>query len=58
VNQFIKRYYITLISQWTSGRHAAHKKADSAFKYLLYLEPIRREIDQYGIEPRHTYYIA
>ena len=31
------------------------KRADSAFKYSLYFELLRRKIKQYGVEPRHMY---
>jgi hypothetical protein len=31
------------------------KRADSAFKYSLYFELLRRKIEQYNVEPRHMY---
>jgi hypothetical protein len=33
------------------------KKADSAFKYALYFELLRRKIEQYNVDPRHIYNI-
>ena len=30
-------------------------RADSAFKYTLYFELLRKKIEQYGVEPQHTY---
>ena len=31
------------------------KRADSAFKYLLYFKLLRRKIKQYKVDPRHIY---
>jgi hypothetical protein len=33
------------------------KRANSASKYSLYSELLRRKIEQYGVEPRHMYNI-
>jgi hypothetical protein len=55
VDRFIKRYDIDLISRWTSGMDSSRKRADSAFKYSLYFELLRRKIEQYNVEPRHLY---
>ena len=32
-------------------------RADSVFKYLLYFELLRKKIEQYKVEPQHTYNI-
>ena len=32
-------------------------RADSAFKYLLYFKLLRNKIEQYEVEPQHTYNI-
>ena len=34
-----------------------HSRADSAFKYSLYFELLRKKIEQYKIEPQHIYNI-
>jgi hypothetical protein len=57
VDRFIKRFDVDLISRWTSGMDTNRKKADSAFKYSLYFELLRRKIKQYNVDPRHTYNI-
>ena len=30
-------------------------RADSAFKYILYFELLRKKIEQYRVEPQYTY---
>ena len=55
VDRFIRRYDVDLISRWTSGMDTNRKRADSAFKYSLYFELLRRKIEQYNVDPRHTY---
>jgi hypothetical protein len=57
VDRFIKRFDVDLVSRWTSGMDTNRKKADSAFKYSLYFELLRRKIEQYNVDPRHTYNI-
>ena len=34
---------------------ASRKRADSAFKYSLYFELLRKEIEQYNVNSRHLY---
>ena len=34
---------------------ATRKRADSAFKYLLYFKLLRQKIEQYNIDPQHMY---
>jgi len=55
VERFIKRHKVDLLSRWASGMDAQRKRADSAFKYSLYFELLRRKIEQYDVEPRHMY---
>ena len=57
VDRFIKRFDVDLVSRWTSGMDTSRKRADSAFKYSLYFELLRRKIEQYNVNPRHTYNI-
>lgn len=47
-----------LATRWTSGIDAARKGADSAFKYNLYFELLRKKIEQYDIQPEHMYNMA
>jgi hypothetical protein len=54
-DRFIKRHDIDLVSRWASGMDTQRKKADSAFKYTLYFELLRRKIEQYNVDPRHVY---
>lgn len=55
VDRFLKRHYCELISRWTAGMDSSRHRADSAFKYSLYFELLRKKIEQYDVEPRHTY---
>ena len=55
VNRFIKRHEIDLVSHWATGIDTQRNRADSAFKYSLYFELMRRKIDQYNVDPRHIY---
>ena len=55
VTRFINRHSIHLISQWVTGMDSNRHKADSATKYSLYFDYLRSKIDQYHVDPRHTY---
>ena len=55
VNRFIHRHSIHLISRWTTGMDSNRHNADSEDKYRLYFDYLHSKIDQYQIEPRHTY---
>jgi hypothetical protein len=55
VDSFIKQYPEELISKWTMGMDNSRHKADSGSKYSLYFDLIREKIEQYDIEPCHTY---
>jgi hypothetical protein len=55
VDRFIKRNQIDLITRWASGIDVNRKRADSAFKYTLYFELLRRKIDEYKIDACHMY---
>jgi len=54
-DRFIKRWEVDLISRWTSGIDINRKRANSAFKYLLYFKLLRRKIKQYKVDPQHIY---
>tara|TARA_R110002003_G_scaffold410_1_gene19556 strand:+ start:3648 stop:5516 length:1869 start_codon:yes stop_codon:yes gene_type:complete len=54
-NRFVQRHHIELISHWASGLDRNRFKADSAFKYSLYFELLKRKIEQYNIDSRHIY---
>ena len=53
--RFLQRHDIDLVSRWASSIDVARKRADSAFKYSLYFKLLREKIEQYNVEPRHTY---
>jgi hypothetical protein len=55
VTRFINRHSIHLISQWTAGMDSNRHKADSGDKYRFYFSLLHSKIDQYHIDPRHTY---
>jgi hypothetical protein len=54
-DRFLKRHHLDLVSKWTTGMDKDRKRADSAFKYALYFELLKRKIEQYEIEPQHIY---
>lgn len=54
-DRFLKRHKIEMVIKWTSGIDRNRHRADSAFKYSLYFELMKRKIEQYEIEPRHIY---
>ena len=55
VSRFLHRHHIELVSKWTMGLDHNRSRADSAFKYTLYFELLRKKIEQYRVEPQHTY---
>ena len=55
VDRFLERHKIDLISRWTTGIDSLRHRADSTAKYHGYFELLRRKIEQYNIEPQHTY---
>jgi hypothetical protein len=55
VTRFINRHSIHLISQWTTGMDSNRHKADLVDKYRLYFRLLHSKINQYYIDPRHTY---
>ena len=55
VNRFIHRYSVHLISRWTTGMDSNRHNANLEDKYRLYFNYLHSKIDQYQIEPRHTY---
>ena len=57
VSRFLHRYYVELVSKWTMGLDYNRSRADSAFKYILYFELLRKKIEQYRVEPQHIYNI-
>jgi hypothetical protein len=54
-DRFVRKNRIDLISAWASTIDANRFKADSAYKYKLYFELLKRKIDQYDVDPRHIY---
>jgi hypothetical protein len=54
-DRFLSRHQIPLVTHWTFGLDRDRKRADSAFKYKLYFELLQQKIQEYKIEPRHTY---
>jgi hypothetical protein len=55
VDRFMQRHPDELISKWTTGIDNSRHKADSGRKYSLYFNLLREKIEQYHVEPRHTY---
>ena len=55
VSRFLNRHHIELILKWIIGLDRNRSRADSAFKYLLYFELLRKKIEQYKVEPRYIY---
>ena len=55
VSRFLKRHSIDLVSKWSMGLDHNRSRADSAFKYALYFELIRKKIEQYSVKPQHIY---
>lgn len=53
--RFVKRHNIDLVSRWLDGIDTNRKRADSAFKYSLCFELLRRKMKQYKIHPRNIY---
>ena len=52
---WLKAHSNKVISHYTTGMDASYKKADSAFKYLLYFELLAQKIEQYKLEPEYMY---
>ena len=55
VLRFLRRHQTELVSKWTMGLDHNRSRADSAFKYSLYFELLRKKIEQYEVEPQHIY---
>ena len=55
VDRFVQRHPDELISRWTTGIDNSRHKADSGRTYSLYFDLLREKIEQYHVEPRHTY---
>ena len=55
VSRFLHRHRVKLVSKWTMGLDHNRSRADSAFKYTLYFELLRKKIEQYEVEPQHIY---
>ncbi|KAF7572881.1 hypothetical protein PtrM4_077860 [Pyrenophora tritici-repentis] len=54
-DRFIEQHKLDLLSRWTSGKDSNRHKADSSAKYRLYVDLLQQKIEQYNVEPRHTY---
>jgi hypothetical protein len=55
VDRFVQQHPEQLISKWTTAMDNSRHKADSGRKYSLYFDLLREKIEQYRVEPRHTY---
>ena len=55
VGRFLGRNKHHLTSRWTKGMDAVRHKADSEANYKFYFDLLHQKIEEYGIEPRHTY---
>ncbi|KAI9034721.1 uncharacterized protein KD926_006716, partial [Aspergillus affinis] len=54
-SRFLKRHSDKLISRYTTGIDSSRKKADSAWKYALYFELLKRKIDEYEVQEEDIY---
>lgn len=52
---FVNWYSDDLLSQYTTSIDSSRKWADSAYKYALYFELLRRKIHEYDIQPEDIY---
>ena len=57
VSRFLRRHQVELVSKWTMGLDHNRARADSAFKYTLYFELLRKKLEQYEVEPQNIYNI-
>jgi hypothetical protein len=55
VTRFINRQKIHLISKWTTGMDCVHHKAYSEAKYKLYFDLLYQKMQEYNMDPAHTY---
>jgi hypothetical protein len=55
VTRFINRQKIHLISKWTTGMDRVCHKADSEAKYKLYFDLLHQKMQEYNVDPAHTY---
>ena len=55
VSRFLKRHDDQLLTHWTASVDSKRFRANSAFRYSLYFERMRRKIDEYAIDGRHIY---
>ena len=55
VTDFLHRHQDHLISQWVTAMDSNRHKADSYEKYDRYFSLMHKKIEQYSIEPAHTY---
>ena len=55
VSRFLRRHQVELVSKWTMGLDHNRARADSAFKYTLYFELLRKKLEQYEVEPQNIY---
>ena len=46
---FLKQHNIDLVSRYTSSIDVVRKRANSAFKYILYFKLLKRKIEEYKI---------
>ncbi|KAF2174500.1 DDE-domain-containing protein [Zopfia rhizophila CBS 207.26] len=55
VDRFLNRHNIDIYARWASGMEKERKGADSAFKYALYFELLKRKLEEYKIQPQLIY---
>ncbi|KAF2194631.1 hypothetical protein K469DRAFT_706108 [Zopfia rhizophila CBS 207.26] len=55
VDRFLNRHNIDIYARWASGMEKERKGADSAFKYALYFELLKRKLKEYKIQPQLIY---
>jgi hypothetical protein len=55
VGRFIHRHQDQIITHWTTGIDRNRYQADSEWKYIKRVHLIHSKMEEYGVEPRHTY---
>jgi hypothetical protein len=55
ITRFINNHSDILISKWTTAMVSVRHAADSYEKYAAYFAILRDKMQEYNIEPRHTY---
>ena len=55
ISRWVTAHKEELVSKYATGLDRQRKKADSAEKYEAYFKLLGRKMEEYQVEPRHTY---